>query len=86
MSVRDTFCLRGMTVFMGVISPGAEVIRQCDCEIVLNDKVVAVIRIVGEGLPRPTDPQCRTIGTKDNINLALLGLGSSGFIIRSKAL
>jgi hypothetical protein len=85
MPVRDTFYLQGMTVFLGLISPEVGVIRHCDCEIVLNDKVITTVHIVGEGHPRPADPGHRSLGTKDNINLASLGLGSSGFTIRSKA-
>jgi len=84
MMVKDTFYMKGLTVFSGPISPEVGFIRSCDCEVVVNDKVIAYVHIDSEMLPRPNDPARRSISTSESNHLAPLGLGAGGFIIRSK--
>jgi hypothetical protein len=84
MSVRETFYLKGLTIFMGPVSPDVGFIRRCDCELVANGRVMAQFSIEGEAHPLPEDPMRRSIATKQPVDLGSLGLGPSGFIIRSR--
>ena len=76
--------MKGLTVFLGFISPDVGFIRSCDCEIVVNDKVIAYVHIDSEMLPRSEDPARRSISTSKPVDFQSLGLGSSGFVIRSR--
>jgi hypothetical protein len=84
MLVKDTFRIEDLTVFLGYISQEVGLVRPCDCEIILNGKVVAYLHINGEALPLPEDPARRSISTGEKIDLESLGLGSGGFVIRPR--
>jgi hypothetical protein len=83
MLVRETFRIKGWTLFLGFISPDTGFIRPCDCEVVVNDKVITRIHIEGEVHPLSKDPSRRAIGTREIIDLESLELGSSNLVIRS---
>jgi translation elongation factor EF-Tu-like GTPase len=88
MSVEDIFQLAdGKTAFTGKIDrPELALIGPCDCEIVLNNKVKASIRIDGEMILEKTEKNaCRAISTSQPIDPARIGVGRGGFTIRSKA-
>ncbi len=86
MAVKDTFHFRdGTTAFMGTIDSESDFIRPCDCEIVLGGEVKASVRIDGEMIAERKKVPYRAISTKQQIDLADIGIQRSGFIIRSKA-
>jgi hypothetical protein len=84
MLVTDTYHLEGLTIFSGFVSPPVGFIRSCDCEVVLNGKVMTYIHIDSEMLPLSKDPAPRSISTTDAVDLVSLGMGSNGFVIRSR--
>ncbi|MGB2591527.1 MAG: hypothetical protein WBG02_02320 [Candidatus Acidiferrum sp.] len=88
MTVEDTFFFQdGRVVFAGRIEfCGPEkVIRECDCEIVLNNQIKAPLRIEGEMRPKRWPgvvSSTRALSTRDPINLEAVGLERSGFTLR----
>jgi len=90
MEVEDTFFFKdGTTVFAGpIVFNGPEkLIRECDCEIVQNNKVKASLRIEGEMQPKRRPgviSSARALSTRESVDLAALGLGRGGFLLRSK--
>lgn len=91
MAVEDTFFFNdGTVVFVGpIVFNGPEkFVRECDCEIVQNDEVKASLRIDGEMRPlrRPgVVSSGRALSTREAVDLATLGLGRGGFLLRSKS-
>lgn len=89
MRVEDTFFFDdGTIVFAGPIESDVNFIRACDCEIVKNGEVKTLVRIEGEMRPnrRSGVPSTdRAVSTREMVDLAALGLGKSGFLIRSKS-
>jgi hypothetical protein len=91
-----TFCMRGKdtfffddgtVVFAGPVESDANFIRACDCEIVKNGEVKTSLRIEDEMRPnwRPGAPSTdRAVSTREAVDLTALGLGKSGFLIRSE--
>ena len=90
MEVQDTFFLSGrILAFVGTVDSDSNfLIPPCDCEIVHSGEIKASFRIHPETrISRGDKSQpilLRSISTSEPINLAALGLGRSGFIIRSK--
>ena len=88
MHVQDTFLFEdGTIVFTGQMQSEIKFIRECDCEIVLDGEIKAIVHIDGEMRPnlRPgSDPTIRAVSTKERLNLANLGVGTGGFLLRCK--
>lgn len=91
MNVKDTFRLGDhMLAFIGPVQSESNFIGACDCEIVVGNEVKGSIRIDGEMIPkreqtaRGEATSYRSISTSQEVELEALGIGRSGFIIRSK--
>ncbi len=90
MEVQDTFSLSGgIVAFVGTVDSDSNfLIPPCECEIVQSGEVKASFRIHPENKVSRRDKSkpilLRSISTSEPINLAALGLGKGGFIIRSK--
>jgi len=89
MEVQDTFFLSWGTTFVGMVkSDNNFFIPPCDCEIVQSGEVKASFRIHPENRGTPMDRSepslLRSISTSEPIDLASLGLGKGGFIVRSR--
>ncbi len=86
MKVVDTFHFEdGRTVFVGPIETEANLIRPCDCEVLVADEVQTSLRIDGEDILKDKKTLNRAISTSQRINLTSYGIGRGGFKIRSKA-
>jgi hypothetical protein len=86
MAVTDTFRLGdGTTVFVGTIHSGLDLIRPCDCEIIFDSEIKGTIRIDGKMILERKQTPCRSISTRQPIDLSAIGLESGGFTIRSKS-
>jgi hypothetical protein len=87
MAVRDTSHLTGgLTAFVGPIQfdSAPTMILPCDCEIVLDGKVKALVRIDGVMIATRKKTLDRSISTSQPIDLRAIGVEKGGFIIRSK--
>ena len=87
MDVKDTFIFTdGTTVFTGPIETQIKFIGPCDCEVVQANEVRLSVRIDGEMVPSTPGgkPPYRAISTRQPIDLDTIGVGRTGFTIRSK--
>lgn len=90
MAAEDTFFFQdGRVVFAGHIqfSGPEKVIRECDCEIILDNQVKADLRIEGEMRPLGWPGEVsstRALSTTDPIDLVALGLERGCFTLRCK--
>jgi len=88
MTVQDTFFLEdGTTILAGYVQSEMKFIRACECEIVGNGEVKMTLQIDGEMRPnrRPgSDATIRAVSTRERLDLAGVGLGTGGFLLRSK--
>jgi hypothetical protein len=87
MEVVDVFSFEnGTVVFTGPIETSAKFIGPCKCEIVQDGEVKASLRIDGEMIPStPLEKRTahRAISTREAVDLDAIGVGRTGFTIRS---
>ena len=89
MEVQDTLFLSWGTTFVGTVNSDNNCfIPPCDCEIVHSGEVKASFKIHCENRFSRSDKTepilLRSISTSEPIDLAALGLGKGGFIVRPK--
>jgi hypothetical protein len=73
MLVKEIFNFQdGRTVFVGDISGDDKFIRECDCEIFIDDILFSTVHIEGEMLPCNTNSKLRSISTTSKIDTSKL--------------
>jgi len=67
MEIDDAFLMAERTVFLGVVRGGPKFIHDCDCELILDDVVVARFRVAGEALDLVREKDSRALVTATKI-------------------